>query len=214
MTTTRLSLYNGALRKLGQRKLGSLSEEREPRRILDDIWDDGAVEHCLEQGLWKFALRMQQLDYSPSINPDFGFLRAFEQPEDYVRLARISADGMMNFPLTRYDVNRAIWFAEPDTIYVEYVSNDDEYGADMSLWPKSFVQYVEYYLAYEASLVLTSRSLKMDKRVDALSVDMTAALKMARSKDAVEQNTKFFAPSSWVNARTRGGSATARERGW
>ena len=35
---TKLGLYNRALRVLGETKLSSLSEAREPRYILDDIY--------------------------------------------------------------------------------------------------------------------------------------------------------------------------------
>ena len=39
----RLDVYNGALRRLGSRRLASLTENREPRRVLDDIWNNGAL---------------------------------------------------------------------------------------------------------------------------------------------------------------------------
>ena len=39
---TRLQLYNSALLLLGERNLASLSENREPRRLLDHVWDTGA----------------------------------------------------------------------------------------------------------------------------------------------------------------------------
>ncbi len=47
LVTTKLQIFNGALRMCGERKLASLSEDRQPRRLLDDEWADGAVDYCL-----------------------------------------------------------------------------------------------------------------------------------------------------------------------
>src|SRR5260221_1483015 len=98
--TDQHSLYNGALRVLGQRKLAALTEESEPRHLLDDVWGEGAVDACLEEGLWNFAIRTARLDYSPSIEPDFGFSRAFDKPTDWIRTAGMAADGYFRVRLT------------------------------------------------------------------------------------------------------------------
>jgi hypothetical protein len=45
---SKLGIYNDALRILGERKLSSISEDRPPRYRLDDIYDFGAIEYCLE----------------------------------------------------------------------------------------------------------------------------------------------------------------------
>jgi hypothetical protein len=58
---TRLGLYNDALTlHLGERRLAGITENTEPRRILDAAWDrsgqpDGGPIHCLELGYWNFA---------------------------------------------------------------------------------------------------------------------------------------------------------------
>src|SRR3546814_10721056 len=83
MTATQLSLYNGALRLCGEAKLANLTEDREPRYVLDDVWDDGALRHCLQQGLWNFAMRTVEAEYSPSVEPSFGFRRAFDRSEEH-----------------------------------------------------------------------------------------------------------------------------------
>lgn len=45
---SKLTVYNGALLVLGERKLASLSESTPSRRKLDTVWDDDGVKHCLE----------------------------------------------------------------------------------------------------------------------------------------------------------------------
>ena len=66
MTTNadiQLRLYNGALMELGERSLAALTDNVEPRRLLDRVWADGAVNDCLSNGQWRFARRTLALQY-------------------------------------------------------------------------------------------------------------------------------------------------------
>lgn len=206
--TDRLSLYNGALvEHLGERRLADLSENREPRRVLDDIWDGGAVRYCLEQGYWNFAMRTVRIDYDPSIEPQFGHRRAFDRPDDFVRLAAISADEYFDAPLTAYRDEAGRWFADLDILYVRYVSDDPEYGMDLARWPQTFAQWVQAYLALKACARLTGS--KVDK--ESLKKDARRLLVDARSKDAMNEGARFLPPGGWTLARTAG-SARRRDR--
>ena len=53
MAMNLLALYNIALFAIGERAIASLTESREPRRLLDEVWSRGvgATTACLEQGL-------------------------------------------------------------------------------------------------------------------------------------------------------------------
>lgn len=205
MGATKLGLYNGALRILKERKLASLSENREPRRLLDDVWGDGstngAVRYCLEMGQWTFATRSAQVDYSPSITPGFGHRYAFDQPSDMVRVTAVCADEYYTQPLLEYVDERRYWYASQPTIYVKYISNDANYGADLSLWPESFVKVVEAYLAKEIAGSLTQG----DDKVRLAEALWDQAKKEARSADAMNKPTVFPPPGSWVSSR-RGNS--------
>jgi len=90
--TTRLKLYNEALRICGETSLASLTEDREPRHLLDEVWDNGGVKACLEAGQWRFALRTIQLDYDADITPEFGLQRAFQKPTDWCATSSVSAN--------------------------------------------------------------------------------------------------------------------------
>ena len=133
--TDRLDVYNGALRRLGSRRLASLTENREPRRVLDDIWNNGAlVNYALERGEWNFALRSVQGAYNAGITPGFGFRCAFDKPDDFRRLAGLSADEYFRRPLTaeEYTDEGGYWLSDNDTIFIRYVSSHDNYGYDSS----------------------------------------------------------------------------------
>jgi hypothetical protein len=197
MSASRLLLYNDALTMCGERMLSSVSESREARRLLDQAWDSGAVVACLEQGQWNFATRSIQLEYSPSVEPDFGYSRAFDKPTDWVRTVGLCSDEFFRVPLTEYFDEADFWFAELDTIYVRYVSDDDSYGMDMGKWPQTFAKYVSTYLANEIVTKLTNgeaRALKIER-------SLKIALRDAKSKDAINEATKFLPSGTWASAR-------------
>lgn len=207
--TSKLGIYNGALRILNERRLSSLSESREPRHLLDDVYSDGqtegAVKICLELGQWTFATKTVKLDYSPSVEPSFGYAYAFDRPTDLVRVAGMFSDEYCSAPLLRYSDERHFWYADNPEIYVKYVSNDLDYGADMSLWPETFVRLIEAYLAKEIAGNLTQG----DNKVLLAGKAWKDAKLEARSIDAMNKPTAFLRPGTWELSR-RGWSRGSR----
>lgn len=206
--TTRLSLYNGALRHCSERLLASITEAREPRRMLDAAWDDNFVKGVLEDGQWVFACRSAMYDYSPSVTPGFGYRRAFNKPTDFVRTMAVCQDEYFKVPLTEYSDERGFWYADLDTIYIKYVSNDASFGGDMSLWPQSFVDYVEAKLATKIVMPLKQNSSALEKLLGLTDMFLTKA----NSQNAMADPAKFPPQGSWVRARTSGGSWNRGER--
>lgn len=206
--TDRLSLYNGALRKVQERSLSSLSENREPRRLLDGVWDNNAVKACLEAGQWTFATRKVALPYSDSIEPIYGFDYAYEPDSDFLRLVGISSSQDMRAPLTEYEFLGGLFFANYEQIYLTYVSIDAAYGLDYSLWPQSFVDYVEWYLANG----IAPRLCSSQTHVSEVKKSMRDALSNALSIDSQRQPSKVPASGTWARSR-RGYSSRGYYRG-
>lgn len=194
---TRLSLYNEALRLCSERPLRTLSDDVEARHVLDTIWDGNVIRYALEQGQWNFATRTNELTYTPSIEPPFGYRRAFVKPADLVRLTGISTDEYFTYPLSRFKDEAGFWFCDWDTIYVSYVSDDAEYGADLSLWPATFSRYVAAHLAAEAAPALSNSASKTED----LRQLTRKRLVDARSKDAIQEAVGFPPTGTWVRAR-------------
>ncbi|MCW5747735.1 MAG: hypothetical protein KIT36_16220 [Alphaproteobacteria bacterium] len=203
MGTTKLAVYNGTLRLLGDDRLASLSENREPRRVLDDLWDEH-VRACLEAGSWNFALRSIQVGSDPDVALGFGFQFAFEKPDDWLRTAALSADESFALPLTDYADEAEYWKANVEPIYVRYVSDDAAFGMDTTRWTPSFSLFVQSHLAAELAAHHRNAQfgdldrLRQRRRGDALA------------KDALGQAPQFAPRGSWV--RTRWGSAARNER--
>lgn len=205
MAATQLGLYNEALRLIGERRLASLTENREPRRVLDDIWNAEAREYCLEQGMWNFAMRAVTIEKSTTV-PAFGYLNAFDKPNDHIRTAGVAEDEYFNVPLVRMVEEVGFWFADIDPIYVRYISKSESYGFDLTRWPATFTKYVAAYLASEAVLTLT-QSPEKQRIILAIAEQR---LKDARSKDAMGDPTAFLPQGNWTSSRNRG---SRRDRG-
>lgn len=207
--TTRLALYKIALRAVGERTIASLNENREPRRLLDEVWNAGAVRYFLEQGLWNHAIRTSQIDSSSSVSTAFGYSFAFDLPSDFVRLVQISAGEYFDLPLVRYEIETAFIYADVDPIYVRYVSNHGDFGSDLSLWPESFTLWAGYWLATQIA-----PALKNDIDMEVLEKRTKKLLIDARSKDAQQEPPRWPPLSSWANARFgRAGTAGRRDGG-
>lgn len=197
----KLSIYNGALQRLGSRELASLTEGREPRRVLDLHWgpQDRVVKEALEKGEWNFAVRTVQGIYSTTIEPEFGFKRAFDKPSDMRRLAALSADDRFSTSLvaTQYSDEAGFWFTDCEIIYVRYVSDDTDYGLNASAWTEAFRTYLECDLAWKSCERITNATSKRDR----VERDRMNALKSVKSLDAIAEGVKFLPRGSWSRAR-------------
>lgn len=196
----RLSLYCGALRECQERKLASLSENREPRRLLDDVWNagDGILRFVLQAKQWNFARRTVELAADTGVEPAFGYTFAFRQPTDFLRTCRLCTDERLQSPLLDYQVEAGYWYADVEPIYLTYVSNDADYGGDYSKWPPNFVLWVETHMA---SLIVGRITGSTANRNDLLKL-AKMRLQTAASTDAMEGPTEFTPVGSWVRSRS------------
>lgn len=208
MATDRLALYNIALFAVGERALASLTETREPRRLLDEVYTRGAgaVEFFLEQGLWNHAIRAVQIDKSTSVTPSFGLANAFDLPTDFIRLVQISSGEYFSSPLMQYEIEAAFIYADIDPIYLRYVSDSNDFGNDLSLWPETFTLWGGTWLGLQIAPVLLN-----DKDLEALEKRTRRLLNDARSKDAMQEPPRFPPLGSW--SRARFGHRRRRDRG-
>ncbi len=195
--TDKLSLYNGSLNILGERKLASLTENREPRHKLDEIWDNDMIDRVLQHGQWKFAARTVELTASSSTTPSFGYQFAFDRQPDHIRTMGVASDEYFLQPLTQYSFEAAWWFADIEVIYVRYVSNDSQFGNDFSLWPANFTEYVEHYMAYKVAPRLTG----LDFSDTVVQGKMKTALVEAKATDAMEAPATFPPKGNWAASR-------------
>lgn len=206
MAINRLQLYNMALMLSGERSLVDLNEAREPRRLLDEVWNSNGREFALEQAQWWFAMRAVQIDNDPSSTPDFGYNYAFNVPEDWVSTSSVCQDPYFLAPLIFHAAEPDYWYAAITPIYVKYVSKDDNYGFDISRWPATFSDYVA---AYFAGRILPK--LSGDKAAQRANLfgppgaehkgHIAMTLAKAKNAAAMTQPTQQIAQGRWTTSR-------------
>ncbi len=196
---TQLTLYNDALLLCQERFLASLTEEREPRRLLDRAWASNAVRSCLEMGQWNFAMRTIQIDYDTNIDPGFGYPHAFLKPTDWVLTSALCSDEFFRCPLLRYTDEAGYWYSDLDTLYVRYVSDDLGYGLNYALWPDSFKDVVAEYLCSKVVKKVTGS----DDEEEASQKRLRKKLLLAENRSLMTQPTAFPPPGTWSSSRTR-----------
>lgn len=194
---SQLSIYQGACSLIGERQLQTLTEQRESRRALDDLWTRGGVETCLSQGLWNFAARGIQWNYDSTITPAWGFQCAFQIPSDWVRWMMVCVDPYFENPLLQYTDEGSTFFCDLQMLWVKYVSNDPRFGMNMAFWPDNFQRYVEAYFGASIALRITG---SLDKEKQAIAI-RDAYLKKAKSTDAMNEATSLIPAGNWRQAR-------------
>jgi len=204
--TSRLDLYNKALLICGERFLASLAENREPRHLLDHIWNTGGNNYCLEMAQWHFAMRTVMIDYDPAITPTFGYRKAFTKPTDWILTSAVCSDEFFKVPLLQYAFEPTQWYADITPIYVKYVSNDANYGGDLSAWPASFTDYVAaYYASQLIGKLAGDKSAQETKLYGPPGAPerglLHHTLHVAKNKAAMTQPTQYPAQGNWTRAR-------------
>lgn len=196
MGASRLSIYNGALRWLEEQKLASLTEQREPRRYMDDEFEENNL-FCLSDGNWNFAMRFVRMSPEKSILPNFGFNFVFKKPIDWNHTFQISGNEGFNPLLRLYNDQNGYWFANTATLYVKYISTDENYGLNMGMWTPAFVQFVEARLAWLVAPRLKQKQGLLE-RLDKLLKKVRDEAISTDSQDTPAQPLPF---GTWTLAR-------------
>ena len=199
--TTQLTITNGALGFLGERSLVTTADATEPARTMAAYYTP-AVKYCLEQGHWKFAERRAVLTPSVTEVPAYGRANAFAKPSDYIRINYLCSDERFTSPVTDIEDSGSFWYCDLETLYLKYVSNDTSYGLNLALWPETFVQYVQLYLA-----TLAAPRLSPKTKIEAIQapggVGLVDAKRNALAKDAVNGPTQFLPTGRWAGVRSK-----------
>jgi hypothetical protein len=195
---SQLSIYQGALNTyLGQRTIASLTVNEQSRYLLDTVWNDNFVQNCLECGEWEFAIRSVQQTFDANITPSFGLTYAFDKPSDWRRTVAMCVDPRFELPLDSYVDEAGYWYADLQTLYIRYVSDDPAYGLDMSKWPESFVDWMKCRLANRIAKALTNATVD----IDALRKMEEKLMIEARTRCAMTGPTQKPAPGTWLLSR-------------
>lgn len=183
MAIDQLSLYNNALLLLGQRKLSSLTESREPRHRLDDVYNADAIRYCLEVSEPTFARKVSNLTSSVT-SSDHDLDNVFTFPSDYVSIIRLFSDANLDQPIDRYIISGDTIACNYSSVYLRYVSD----GFALTAWTPSFARVVEAYLAREIAERISPNKYE---EVNQKFIDRVNVVKeLAKDKEPEERPSK------------------------
>lgn len=202
---TKLSLWNDALRAIGDLRLASLTEDVEARYVLEDAWD-GVVEFMFTEGLWNFATVTQAITADLGTPPIPGWDYTFDKPVGWLRTIAVSITSQFSEEALYRDEGGRL-YANVDTLYIRFISNAKAVDDQISNWPPSFANAVSAYLAKECA----GRLSGSDSKAEDMAVNYKIALASAKNKDAMDQAHVYLRPGNWIRAMR--GSASTRDRG-
>lgn len=198
---TKLGIYNGAISLLGETPIASLTEDRSVRYWLDRAWDNGLVNHCLEQGQWYFATKSQQITYSTTIVPAYGYPYAIAIPNDFLGMVSIWLDPYFTIPLQDYVIETGVIYTPFQTVYLKFISNANTYGNNLAKWPESFDRYVQAELALLTEPNITNSTAVYNK-IEQTVIKRKATAKNNDKRDKPRQNLPL---GNWTKARVGAG---------
>lgn len=194
----KLEVFNLTLAALGQRPLSALTDNRPEQRAIDRIYDT-TVKWMLERAFWKWACRSDELNQSDTAVSNWGYNFVYELPEDYERIVRISDNERLRPTLNDFLTENGFLYADAQPIYMQYVSNDPDYGYNVGLWTASFVSALADELAVRSAPGMTGAQVP---KLDDLRKNAKRTLYIAKSADAVNQPVAFPPSGRMVRARS------------
>jgi len=149
MAVTKLGIYNDALLLLGQRPLATDTEAREPRFDLDNLYDNGGVDYCLEIVKPRYATKLVVgVGVTPTVVTEFTW--QIPLPADFAALVDVFADGKLEQPIEKFYREGNFLLCNFQSPYVRYVLDFATSGlTDMT---HSFSRVVSAYFAREMSV--------------------------------------------------------------
>lgn len=202
---TKLSIYNEALRAIGDLRLSSLTEDTEARYVLDDAWED-CVEFVFTEGLWNFATKTQEISAVSGGVTIPGFSFVFNKPAGWVRTITIATTSLFDMEAVYRDEGGKI-YSNFEKLYIRFISSDLSDDSDIASWPPTFARLVAACLARECAERLSGSSSK----AEVLDNQYRDILASAKNKDALDQSKIIFKPGSW--SRAMRGASSVRDRG-
>lgn len=201
---TKLSVFNEALRILGQTRLTTPDAETEHGRQLRDAYD-GAVMTCYESGNFNHTIKRVELSRLGT-TPAWGYQYYYGLPTDFLRVAEISASGVPNDPLVDYEIEDGGLATDSDKVYLKYVSSE-LLVLTPGEWSQSFADFVSATLALRVAPKVASSNIELamehEKRYRA----------KALSLDAIQNPPARRIPGRWASA-ARGARRNQEQGRW
>jgi hypothetical protein len=184
VSATKLVIYQETLRLFGDARIALLTDDVAAVHAMDDAYP-GAVDFCLRQAAWRFALKAVEI--SPIVgDPTPGFSVLYAIPSDWLRThAYFVLSGAIERPVDVREQGRSINANVEEGLFIRYVSFE---FADPELaghpWPEHFTKLVCAYLAFQVAERITNSAAAAARMSDIFS----SVLPVAMAHDALPEN--------------------------
>lgn len=190
---TKLSLYNGALQLLGERRLLTDTDDVSTRYDLDALYDTDAVDYCLEIVKPRYSTLFAEITgQAPGVQTDFDF--QIDLPVDFIALwvdiegrPAVYQDGRAESPITRFIREGDHLHMDVAVPWIRYVISHTD--PQLALMPPSFAKVVSAYMARELAWKYDPDSEEM------IQTKLEQRIEVAKATEqGNETQTKGFAP--------------------
>lgn len=177
--TTKLIVWNAALRELGSQPLADTTTANTRQYELNASWDH-AIEHALAMRDWGFARRRASLSGVSDTTSFPPYVYRYSKPSDFLRKCWVKASAADEFQVDHAEIAAAFYGMQPNAV-IEYVSDHvDNY--DPANWPPHFTRVLTIYLA---SLVAAKLARAGAGEIGMLDGKMQTAMTEAEAQEAV-----------------------------
>ena len=183
------SICNGALQKIGAKRIMSLEEQSKEARSCLVAFDKTRL-FVLRSYPWGFAIKRAVLAPDP-VSPEFEYGYRLQLPADFVRLVELyDYDG-------RYRLEGKSVLADSDVLNLRYVSN----VTDLTNADSMFVEAMEWYLAYTIAREVTESDTVRQEAMQGFK----AVMPMAKFVQATEQSQPEMEAYDLIDSRRNRG---------
>lgn len=199
MPTSKTTICNRALTKLGADRILDLSDDNKQARSLNAVYDT-VLDDELSKYVWSFACARASLA-ALSTPPAFGFTAAYALPADYLRIVQVGQfyvigdlSDYRGGPNPLYSIEgTSILTNLPAPLYIRYLFRN----IDPMTYAPPFVELMACRLAAEIAEDLTQSNTKRQLA----QAEYKEALKDARRLGAIERAPEKMPDNEWVTGR-------------
>jgi hypothetical protein len=188
MATSNVSIANGALQRLGAKRIESLTQDHPNARSVNAAFER-VRDRLLRRYDWGFAIKRASIA-ADGTGPTWGDWSRYSLPNDYIRLIRDDESGRT----TDWKIEGLhILSGDASPLEIRYVAQI----TDPNYFDATFIEAFECALALTICEEVTqSTSKKADIRAD-----YDDAIAEAKKSGAIEKPAQDFPEDSWLDAR-------------
>lgn len=192
--TTRLTVFNSALRLIGEETISDPDVSSKPGRELRAAFPEASAV-CLSSGNWNFAIERSQL-VRGAAPPRWGYKYAYQTDASLLKIVFVSPSGFERDDTRDYADEKGLLLCDHEALYVKWVSRD-WIEARIGDWSPLYADYVAADLGERVCEVLTGKSSR-EKGIDR---ETTRRRRAALAFDAQQSPQARRNPGSFVTAR-------------